>query len=272
MHRTLQAIKFYARFAGTITRTTGWAIGVVARNAVRGLGDRISGRKDEEAERKAKEWVIGYEPAGPGRATIGFIATRWDEAPKVAIATTYFAMKVSRIEATREAMQTMSDGQLAFVLEQALRANLQVDDLGQFAAFLATFLGRDKILSEGLAEGHSGFVITLKMKGGKYRLRVSHVGPEHVVLRLMNEVDNMTFDYGHDHIPEQLMYAFDFRPEDERITGKLEVRDGVATLEGRSITLAKDGWLGTSELAPLPGSFPAPERQKVRRHPASVLD
>ena len=93
------------------------------------------------------------------------------------------------------------------------------------------------------------------------------------MLRLMNEIDNMGLDYGHDHIPEQLMYAFDFCPEDELITGRVEVQDGVATMEGRStITLAKDGWLGTSALAPHPEMFPPPKRQIVRRYPASALD
>jgi hypothetical protein len=277
MHRTLQAIKVYTKLAGTVARTAVWAFSVSGRNALRGLGhgirNTLSGRKDGQVgEPSRNKWVIGYEPAGGEWVTIGFIATRWDEAPKVGIATTYFALRLSRIQA-REQGETLSEGQLAFMLEQALRANLQVDDLGQFAAILTDFLSRDKILSDGVVKGHSGFLITLKMGGGKYRLRVSHGGPEHAVLRLMNEIENMSFDYGHDHIPEQLMYAFDFRPEDELITGRVEVQDGVATMEGRStITLAKDGWLGTSALTPHPEMFPPPKRQRVSRYPASVLD
>jgi hypothetical protein len=103
-------------------------------------------------------------------------------------------------------------------------------------------------------------------------MTVPPAGSEEAVLRLMNDID-MGLDYGDDHIPEQLMYAFDFRPEDELITGRVEVQDGVASMEGRStITLAKDGWLGTSALAPHPEMFAPPKRQIVRRYPASVLD
>jgi hypothetical protein len=281
MHRTLRAIWDYARLAGVIARTTGWALGVLGRNALRGIGhgmrNALAGRKDgQAAETSKKNWVFAYEPSPSGCVTIGFIATRWDEAPKVGIATTTFSMKASQIQARGQVKldgELPREGMLASVLEQALRANLQVDDLGQFAAPLTAFLGRSELFSEGLAKGQSGFVVTFKMKGTEYRLRVSHRGPEDAVLRLMNEIDNIGPDYGHDYIPEELMYAFDFRPEDELITGRLEVQDGVATLEKRPVTLAKDGWLGPSTMAPHPEMFsPPPKRRTVRRLPASVLD
>ena len=278
MHRVLQAIRKYGQLAGTVARTTAWAFAVLGRNALRGLGHAIRntlpGRKGGQVgETRRESWVIGYEPTRSGWVTIGFIATRWDEAPKVGIATSCFAMAVGEIQARGQgSRETLPDDDLAFLLEQALRADLQVNDLGQFAAYLTTFLGREEMFSKGLVENHSGFLITFKMKGDEYTLRVWYAGREAAVLRLMNEIDNISLDYGHDHIPAELMYAFNFRPEDEIITGKLEVQGGVATLERRSITLAKDGWLGTSELAPLPGRFLPPKRQRVTRYPASVLD
>jgi hypothetical protein len=272
---TLLAIKEYSQLAAVITRSTVWALGVLGHNALRGFGRFVrnvlpGGKEPQAVETSKQEWVIGYEPSGMGWVTIGFIATRWDDAPKVGLATTYFTMEASRVQAMGR--ERPSDGQLAFLLEQGLRANIQVDDLGQFSLSLGTFLGRDETFFKGLAKGKFGFLITFKFKEGKYRLRVSHIGPESAVLRTMNEIDNIRRDYGHAHIPEQLMYAFDFRPEDERITGKLGVKDGVASLEGWPITLAMDGWLGTSAVAPLPGRFPAPKRQVVRRYPASSLD
>jgi hypothetical protein len=272
---TRRAIKEYSQLASVIARSAVWALGVLGHNAFRGLGRLVRNvlrgpKKGEPAGMNKKEWVIGYEPSGTGCVTIGFIATRWDDAPKVGLATTYFTMAASRVQ--KMGQQDLRDGQLAFLLEQGLRANLQVDDLGQFSLSLGIFLGREETFAKGLAKGNSGFLITFKVKEGNFRLRVSHIGPESAVLRTINEIDNIRLDYGHTHIPEQLMHAFDFRPDDERITGKLEVNDGVATLEASPITLATDGWLGTSALAPLPGKFPAPRRPAVRRYPASVLD
>ena len=285
MHRTLHAIKEYTLLAGTVARTTGWAFTVLGRNALRGLGHRmrnaLTGRKDGQVgETRKKDWVFEYEPSASGCVTVAFIATRWDEAPKVGIATTAFSIEVSFLQTMGQIKpkgELPREGLLASMLEKSLRANLQVDDLAQFAAFLFVFLGRDESFSEGLVKGHSGFLINFKMRGTDYKLRVSHRGPEYNVLRVMDAIDNIGLDYGHDHIPEKLMYAFDFRPEDELITGRLEVQDGVATLEKRPITLAKDGWLETPPVAPHPDKFSTPPekqivRKIVRRLPASVLE
>lgn len=159
--------------------------------------------------------------------TVGLVASRWDKAPNVSVATWCGKIRTSDIEALSKKCP-VSTPDLVTALAHAVDENLHINDPNMFAQILAAYLGRTQSFRGASLTGQDGIWMKLLTRGSKSMARPVMVTQASAITEYMEQVQ---------HRPEELaesekdLLVFSCHADDRKVIGKVAKKIEMTTLD-----------------------------------------
>lgn len=159
--------------------------------------------------------------------TVGLVASRWDKAPNVSVATWCGKIRTSDIEALSKKCP-VSTPDLVTALTHAVDENLHINDPNMFAQILSAYLGRTQSFRGASLTGQDGIWMKLLTRGSKSMARPVMVTQASVITEYMEQVQHRREKLTES---EKDLLVFSCHAEDKKVIGKVKKKIEMTALD-----------------------------------------